>query len=638
MDFIINPQAFVNEMEAHWMDNLNNTSSNALRQVWETLASTFGFHIDMHGCDSESTKQTWTVLQPECGTGKTQGAIIYCKMLSELPKEEHPGVLIVTRLTDDCDLIAARINKLSGKDDAVSFHSKNDVTIGELPKYPVTVITHRAYELALDSIQNFNQINNAFDLFLDWNEGERKLVIIDEALDVIDEVQLTLDELRDTLGVIPELIRQKCPKEITAMQAAINLIETHKETKDSREFVRDPMQVFQHFSDEGGRIVNFKELKKSLSRINLTKGRNDDKEQQRLKQIHAKRLDSLSKLLKGWIYYANTGRKETLNNARLIVPENIRGAVILDATANQNLTYRLFGVYPQVTRGARSYENVTLHIARGHNTGKRFLTRYDKRKQHVEELISWMLETINKDSKVFVCTHKDLEPLIASYETPFEIITGHWHAIDGSNKWQECDVGIYFGLPWLPDTKPVNTFFSLQGVKGDEWLNGDSRQWEEFEDIRASIKSSNMVVSIIQAFNRLRCRNVIDAKGNCKKTDVYVWLNDNQTFNDALLQAVIQEMPKIKLKDFTYDAIKSGRLKKGKAEQGLIKFAENVSIGKYSSSYLKKALGFSDNQWRKLAARLKDTATELHAVLLEMNVKYQTERNGSRTLAYLVKA
>ena len=104
------------------------------------------------------------------------------------------------------------------------------------------------------------------------------------------------------------------------------------------------------------------------------------------------------------------------------------------------------------------------------------------------------------------------------------------------------------------------------------------------------------------------------------------------------LSVVISEMPKIKLKDFTYDSIKNGRLKKGKAETGLIKFAENISIGKYSSSHIKKSLGFSEDQWKKLVAKLKDTATELHKALLELSVKYQTERNGSRTLAYLVKA
>lgn len=116
LDFIIQPQDFVKEMEAHWTNNLKNTSSSALRQVWDTLASTFGFHIAMHGCETEDSKKTWTVLQPECGTGKTQGAVVFCKMLSELPKEEHPGVLIVTRLTDDCDSIAEQINQLSDKD------------------------------------------------------------------------------------------------------------------------------------------------------------------------------------------------------------------------------------------------------------------------------------------------------------------------------------------------------------------------------------------------------------------------------------------------------------------------------------------------------------------------------------------
>ena len=135
MKSLISPLDFAKEMEKHWVDNLGNISSEALRQVWMQLAKTFGSHIG-----SFSPFESWTILQPPTGSGKTQGTIVYCKMLSRLDRRDHPGVLIVTRRIDDANQIAEQINKLSGKtDEAVAYHSDNKVNLERLPSFPVLV-------------------------------------------------------------------------------------------------------------------------------------------------------------------------------------------------------------------------------------------------------------------------------------------------------------------------------------------------------------------------------------------------------------------------------------------------------------------------------------------------------------------
>ena len=77
MKSLISPLDFAKEMERYWIDQLGNISSEALRQVWMQLAGTFGSHIG-----SFSPFESWTILQPPTGSGKTQGTIVYCKMLS----------------------------------------------------------------------------------------------------------------------------------------------------------------------------------------------------------------------------------------------------------------------------------------------------------------------------------------------------------------------------------------------------------------------------------------------------------------------------------------------------------------------------------------------------------------------------
>jgi hypothetical protein len=86
-----------------------------------------------------------------------------------------------------------------------------------------------------------------------------------------------------------------------------------------------------------------------------------------------------------------------------------------------------------------------------------------------------------------------------------------------------------------------------------EWLQqSDKRKWKRHEDIRKSLKNGQIITSIIQAINRLRCRKVIDAEGNCPDTDVYLMLPDDGITRE-ILEGIRKEIPFGEFLDIEFD-------------------------------------------------------------------------------------
>ena len=110
------------------------------------------------------------------------------------PNRGHPGVLIVTRKIEDVEDIARQINEIRGYDAAVARHGENKdvVAIDDLKKYPILVITHSAYLLALDP-EGYS--NDNWEKYSSWGTDKRKLIIIDEELDVLDIQRITLNQI-----------------------------------------------------------------------------------------------------------------------------------------------------------------------------------------------------------------------------------------------------------------------------------------------------------------------------------------------------------------------------------------------------------------------------------------------------------
>ncbi len=635
----IETPAFVAAMESHWTGELCNVSSPALRAVWAQLADTFNQHIAAH--DDPSKGQQWSVLQPPTGTGKSQGSAVYAAMLSALPEENHPGVLIVTRLKADADAMAEQINRMGGKRTATSFHSSSTSVLADLWQWPVLVITHRAYELALDHLGETASIRQTWPWFHNRGDTTRALVIIDECLDIVEESSAGLDGLRITLAAIPSSVRAEHPAPVAAISEVISILE---KVQDKTAALPTQETVILKKMIEAGTVPDFGALRKALKGVrfdSIQLSRSDAVERVRLWEIHDSRLRSLGHIFRSWVYYAKSGAKKlgdaghTLNTARLLVPEGTKGCVVLDATASANVIYQLFDKAGAISppENVRSYKNVTLHVSRGHKVGK--VSMRDNAAEAASKLIGHLNVEL-EGRKVFIVSHKAVEPMLQTQVTTFEMHTGHWGKVDGSNAWQSCDAAVVFGLPYRPATWSANAFFSLQGVQDTEWLrSADARAWGDHPDIRVALTHGQITSDVVQAMNRIRCRRVIDAEGNCPTADIYLLLPEGASADD-ILSGILKEMPGIQVRQWRYEHARK-KPKRSNYAIALTTLIRGMPPGRMAVTEVKRDLGISSTTFERLAKTLKDPASALGMALVESGVRYEVSRYGKSNRAYFIR-
>ena len=535
-------------------------------------------------------------------------------------------MLVVTRLIDDCNMMAERINKFGERDTAIAYHSEvsNKVSLNELRNWPVVVMTHRAYEMALDFLGHEGRIEQTWPYFHEYDRNghlpqgltkeypdqnpfvsRRRLVVIDECLDIVDHYAVSLEGLRQTLSVIPQPIRNKYKLDIMAIEELIEILETiDKRTKgeqpSERMCLKKPLEV----KNKNGEIIPHPDLSKLIEalrdvRFDQQIGKEDLLECERLRRRHESRLKSLHYLFRSWSYYSKHSIDHQFNTARLLVPEGIKGCVVMDATASTNVVYELhsdsYRIKPPA--GSRNYSNVTLHVSRGHRVGK---THMNKEAKKLSNQLIYDLNNRLKGRNVLIVTHKKVEPLLNKFDTTFNLNTGHWGKIDGSNHWQFCDTVVIFGIPYLPQTWTSNIFMALQGAQDTEWLQDDSaRTFGKHADIRQALELGMISTSIIQAINRVRCRKTIDDHGNCEQTDVYIMLPNNN-LNNAILKDISTMMPEIVIKDDWDYKPQKKKVKASKYEQALAKLIEIMDIGRLTPAKISDTLGMSMRTMRTL--------------------------------------
>jgi hypothetical protein len=350
-------------------------------------------------------------------------------------------------------------------------------------------------------------------------------------------------------------------------------------------------------------------------------------------------LKSIEAVMANWGYYARVGKDDTLNFATLVIPNDLPGAVVLDATATQNYLWRLFEKTAQVYKmpaEARSYRNVTLHVARSNGIGKSAMI--ENHKDRVPRLIEDLENRLSSDRRVFLCCHKAVEPFVKTFDPKFaRFDIGHWGAIDGRNDWKDCDVAVLFGLSYRNPIWANNTFMAFRGRQEDEWLM--EPEFDGYPDVRREMQNRQISVSVVQAINRVQCRKVIDSSGNCSPTDVFIVLPEDVT-GEAILNAIETEMPKICVKewDFGLDSSrkKEPKIRKGSGHASLLAYMRNQSPGEYAVAKIKSDLEMSDSKWKDIAKVLHDADHPLNTELAGIKVSYVAGR-GRGAKSRLVK-
>jgi hypothetical protein len=177
---------------------------------------------------------------------------------------------------------------------------------------------------------------------------------------------------------------------------------------------------------------------------------------------------------------------------------------------------------------------------------------------------------------------------------------------------------------------------ALKGPQSSEWLQqSDNRKWRKHEDIRKSLKHGQIITSIIQAINRVRCRKVIDDEGNCPNTDIYLMLPADEIAKE-ILKGIRKEMPGIKTMTWNFSSAKR-KVKRSNHESALSKFLMNMNIGRQPISTIKNSLGISRTTFKRLLEKINDKNSNLHKTMTKVGAKYITQGPGKGRRAFIVK-
>lgn len=621
---IIEPERFAAAMEDRWKTDLDNHPSEALRKSWQWIADVFKRHIEDHEDPQNSGR--WYILSCPTGAGKTQSCILYAAMLAEAEPCDHPGMLLVTRRILDAETIVADINSTSSRmglpATAVAYHQGNKqirpslTSLEDLKDYPVLVITHEAYLRALEAdsgVKLRHYLSYAPGL------GERKLRIVDECLDIVSSFSAGLDGLRNTLGVIPQRVRDQFPEQIEAIESTVRVLENHHKTANSS------ANVVNYAIPE----VDFTPLKDALYKSGLV-----------VDEIHDQRLKALSQILKSWRYCQNGLTDTAIHTATLALPEgHPRGNVVMDATASINTSYALRPdvVFEEPPANTRSYQNVTIYASTGHRVGKNaFLETMN---QTIPAVLDSLKDRLRGRKVLFICPQAGEDcanAVLTEKARGFHWAVAHWGAIEGSNQFMRFDTAVILSLPYLPDHVSINTFFALQGPQGDDWLNDPAkRAWGDYPDIKASLRTGKVSSDLVQAINRIRCRKTCDPMGNCPPAEVYLMLGVNHAETSQIVSDIRKTMPGVVMdfESWKPKVVKSkmGRSVKWTPEVIIKAVQENYEKTKQTKvhrKHLENIKRINERTMDGLIRQLKDPSSEYHKKAQAAGVGVLVEKWG----------
>jgi hypothetical protein len=649
-------------MSKYWEESLGNIPNSALMATWEQMGKAFIEHINGH--DDPNREDRWTVLSPPTGTGKSQGIILYCAILSQLLKEAsqlHPGVLIVTRFIRGANDITADINRISRKyytepsentSVAVAYHSQSEEELRrkDLMNFPVLVITHKAYTNALSSIES-NYPPTIWDQFHSFLDRKRRLVVVDEVIDLVLESHLNGEEARRVLGLIPEDRYTEFRDEVRLLerlQKHIGEVSGNGDSVSASVLHNRPMLESLMLSPEGDKYFppDFRELREAIKKTQQTQFRqgNRSTSEDIRRELDELIRDADAVWRNDWVWQTKQQGAITLSTAKLLIPEDVKGAVVLDATAGHNVFYEVFDKAKRlpVVAGTRRYDNVILHVSRGHATGK--VTMGKKAKEISARLVA-DVERWAKGRRVLIVTHMNIEARLKkaakrlTAEKGFTLAIAHWGAINGSNEWRDFDTVVLYGLHYLPLTWPVNVFFSCQGVQSDEWLASTrNRPFGEHKEIQEALVVGQLVTDVVQAINRICCRLVIDREGNCPKADVYVLLPKRKNREEAILSGIQEAMPGIRVREWNL-VTQEKKHRKTKYEVDLIDFFREMEPGKTPVSTVKEKYSIPETTFERIRKRARERSQEdpLGEAMIEYGVSYGVVREGKIPRAYFIK-
>lgn len=628
----VDPRESAQAMAAIWR-TLSNHSSAPLEAAWAWLCDTFNRAI------TDTAETAWTVAAMPTGTGKTQFAALYCALLQSVadslgPLQSaigHPGVLFITHFTEEADSFVANVNRHAGRTIAAAYHSKSPLRAPHAARYPVLAITHEAsvrHQINAisgpEGLQAWAQLNW-------WQHGTRRLTMFDEAPSLAVSRQTTSQEVAGLLGSVSKLAGAPADKFEPLSRLLDLLVPRIGVLSKDRNMSPAEVSLLQS--------VDFHWLRQwvqNTDKTDLPFASPEHVAGNRTQLLGAvSRLQFIADV--GWGWVSMVGKKATLNTSVMHPCLQSGRGVILDATASCNVAYQLLPRRLRVLaapRGIRRYDNVTVYASKGHRLGKDNLVKSIPKAWAT--LVRSMQATADS-SRTLVCLNKNVEEAVSVLSVDVgDVNLAHWGAINGRNQWRDHDAVAVVGLPYLDHVTPTNIVLALVGPKPDAWLQSpDERGCSHHADIVAAVHSGHVASSVLQAINRIQCRKVVDSKGNCAPTSVFILLPQGQA-SEHLAKCIEHSMPGVKMAAWDLDITKRST-RSSRSFDALLAHLRLASVGQHERTTIQSELGLSATSVDRFLKRSRDPKSPEHAELLRIKIAYQST-TGRGAKAYFIKS
>ena len=643
----VSPDAFVERMVVRWR-SFDLEVSDELRTSWRRMAEAFGYAtLDGMGLAEPmgDRSNVWRALQLPTGTGKTQGTALYAAMLADKNRQAEPdqpksGILFVTALIKEADKFAAMVNDLAGYKCAAARHSDTatSVSFDKLADYDVLAITHQAYLTALGHELDGEDYGKLSD-YLKLVSGRRVLTVVDESISNLVWTALVSEQdlLLSLAGAIHE-VRAEFSWLVNDVHQLRDAIGKTTELLERPTSAKQLWRNGRSTPEWNERKADIERLGRALRDVLKPLLSPHTKKASWITEHVNKTLEAYRALGDGYGLAVRKGRRFFFGTSRLMLPDEMPGPVVLDATASQQPLWGLLGakaaVLPAVS-GTRSYANLTLSVARLRGIGKTSMEECNK--GFVDQALA-SLPRGQEQAATFLCVHKGLEAKLKAGALNKEgVQVDHWGNIDGRNDWKDCSRGVFLGLPYFPPEWPKMVKLAVHAAhhnatETDQLLIGLPDRLKVSDD---ELSDARIAAALVQAINRIRCRKVIDSYGNCPAAEAFVTLPPGRR-GDRILSRLKLELPGVKTARWEFAPSDELSVSKAEYAEGLLAAVRDLGQGEYLLDDVTQPLALTPSQRKNLGRALSNKEHPLSRSVAELDVVFQPGRGRGNKARLIV--
>ncbi len=166
------------------------------------------------------------------------------------------------------------------------------------------------------------------------DERTRDLIVIDEAVDLLEVTKLTEDDLSQLVGAIPGEARSRWPTDVHYLETLLaelrRWVASINGKADSQRVLVDGDRAL--FDRLFGVLPDFTELRAFMRAHWFIGSKRKGSHAQTnvdLWKYHDNVFEQVAALVRSFVLFAKQGKRTTFNSARMILPEDAQGCVIL---------------------------------------------------------------------------------------------------------------------------------------------------------------------------------------------------------------------------------------------------------------------------------------------------------------------